>query len=80
MLAPARNSGNKNEAALSVRLLPGEEGAPVTSLANESLEQLRIGNPAARALPLLAVLAAKQEQVVILEAPAGFLRVEVKPC
>lgn len=52
----------------------------VTSLGNSSLETLRIGNPAARSLPLLGAVARQQAQRVIL--PVGddeFLSVEVEP-
>jgi len=80
LVPPRRSPHNDGEMTLSLRFRPDAERVPVTSLANHALEQLRIGNPAARALPLLVALAARQEQVVVLEAPSGRLQVEVEPC
>jgi hypothetical protein len=41
--------------------------APATVLAAAGLEALRLGNPAARALPLLAALAGEQRPGVVLD-------------
>ncbi|TCW82212.1 3-oxoacyl-ACP synthase [Burkholderia sp. SRS-46] len=41
--------------------------APATTLASSELEALRTGNPAARALPLLAALAARRSASVVLD-------------
>ncbi len=42
-------------------------GSPVTRMADPGLEALRLGNPAARALPLLAAIARDRERKVVLE-------------
>lgn len=52
-----------------------------TPVSVAALEALRVGNPAARALPLLSAIAAREERVVYLEcAGPGLLRVQVAPC
>lgn len=52
--------------------------APATPLAAPELEALRIGNPAARALPLLAMLAARQSGRIVLDyLPDTRLQVDV---
>lgn len=52
-----------------------------TALPDPALEALRVGNPAARALPVLAAIAAGSETTVFLESigPAP-LRVGISPC
>lgn len=60
-----------------LRLSVGAEGAP-TPMQHAGLEVLRLSNPAARALPLLRLLAAKTSGVVLLDSDgSGLLRVEV---
>jgi hypothetical protein len=52
--------------------------APATILAAPGLEQLRLGNPAARALPLLEALAQKRSSSVVLEyLPGTQLHVDI---
>ncbi|TCV87465.1 beta-ketoacyl synthase chain length factor [Sulfurirhabdus autotrophica] len=52
-----------------------------TPMTDPALETLRASIPAARALPLLAALARKSQEVVFLEYVAGnYLRVAVQPC
>jgi hypothetical protein len=54
--------------------------ADPTACQDAGLEALRCGNPAARALPLLAMLTARQCGSVLLELPHGVLEVAVAPC
>ena len=64
-------------AALDVELAHGVE----TRLEDEELEKLRLGNPAARSLTLLAALARGAAAEVLLSYVAGgSLRVRVVPC
>jgi hypothetical protein len=66
-------------AALEVAFVPQELEASRT--VDPGLEALRTGIPAARCLPLLAVLARGSRETVILEYVAGtHLRVAVTPC
>jgi hypothetical protein len=63
------------------RLELGLTHAPATVLAAPELEQLRLGNPAARALPLLEALARRRSTGVILEyLPGTQLRVDIAMC
>jgi hypothetical protein len=58
----------------------GPEEAP-TPMADPRLERLRAGNPAARGLPLLAVLARGRAAMVCLEEAAGTsAEIWVEPC
>jgi len=67
----------KGLAALDVELAQGAE----TRLDDEELEKLRLGNPAARSLPLLTALARGAAAEVVLSYVAGAsLRVRVVPC
>ncbi|CAN0623539.1 Ketoacyl_synth_N domain-containing protein [Burkholderia multivorans] len=61
VLAPQPNATAL--ARIDVRLTD----APATVLASPALEQLRVGNPAARALPLLEALAARRPASVVLD-------------
>lgn len=61
VLAPQASAGTL--ARIDVRLTD----APATTLASPGLEALRAGNPAARALPLLAALAARRPASVVLD-------------
>jgi hypothetical protein len=49
----------------------GYSGREATLMTDAGLERLRLGNPAARSLPLLAALALGQTTTVYLEAEAG---------
>lgn len=79
-LVLARARTNRALAQLDLELRPG--AGSETSLADAALEQLRRGNPAARALPLLAALAAgagpRPLDLPYLDGLA--LRVGVVPC
>ena len=64
-------------AALDLELAHGVE----TRLEDEELEKLRLGNPAARSLTLLAALArGSAAEVVLSYVAGGSLRVRVVPC
>jgi len=66
----------RTEARIDVELTD----APATTLASPALEAVRLGNPAARALPLLEALAAKQARTVVLDYLDDLrLRVDVVP-
>jgi hypothetical protein len=66
-------------AELSVRMAP--TGAGEASRCHDlGLEALRRGNPAARALPLLTMLAARSAGAVRLDLSHGLLDVDVVPC
>lgn len=53
--------------------------APETRLADPGLETLRLGNPAARMLPLLQALALGGTEPVVLPAPAGRIAAILEP-
>jgi hypothetical protein len=55
-------------------------GSAANGCADPGLEALRRGNPAARSLPLLVMLAARSAGRVQLELSHGSLEVEVVPC
>lgn len=66
--------------ACRVETLPATT-APTTTLASPPLEALRVGNPAARALPLLALLARGQAGEVTLDYLDGLaVRLALTPC
>jgi len=66
-------------ATIDVELEPGEPGE--SRLPDASLEAARLGNPAARSLPLLAALArGAAAQVVLRYVAAANLRARVAPC
>jgi hypothetical protein len=66
-------------AVLDVTFMP--QGTDATRVADPGLEALRTGAPAARSLPLLAVLARGARETVLVEFVAGtHLRVTVAPC
>ncbi|MEA2790451.1 MAG: hypothetical protein QOG73_2857, partial [Acetobacteraceae bacterium] len=74
-------------AALQLRLNPGIASPSIASPCNgasvcsdRGLEALRRGNPAARSLPLLAVLAGSSTGCVRLDLSHGAVDVEVAPC
>lgn len=74
----SRSPGEKAIARL--RIQPAD-GALASPMPDPALEQLRLGNPAARALPLLAALATRREARITLDYVAGRqLAVEVTPC
>ncbi len=56
-------------------------GAVPTPMSDGGLEALRCGNPAARALPLLAAIAGGRATGVVLESSGSVpLRIDVTPC
>ena len=72
VLAP--EAGAHTLARLGVRLTD----APASVLAASELERLRLGNPAARALPMLAALAQRRSARVVLEyLPGTQLQVDI---
>jgi hypothetical protein len=76
VLAPER--GAHTMAALDVGI---SRGAAVSRLADDGLEGLRSGVPAARSLPLLRAIARESQECVVVEYVSGAtLNVEVSPC
>jgi Beta-ketoacyl synthase, N-terminal domain len=73
VLAPASASGR----ALHIEVTPGD--APITRCADAAFEALRVGTPAARALPLLQALIAEAPGRVVLEGlPGSALAVHIQ--
>ncbi len=69
----------RNSAMFELEFLPGEEKP--TRMSDPALEELRLGIPAARVLPLLEALAREAEGDVVLDFLAETcLRVAVSPC
>lgn len=67
-------------AKLELQLLNGQAGAP-TMMSDAGLEALRVGNPAARALPLLQAITAETATQLIVPGIAGeHIALEVTPC
>lgn len=67
-------------AMLDIDLAP-EPGLACSRMAHEALEALRQGNPAARALPLLAALATPRVAELLLSHHAEqYVRIRVTPC
>jgi hypothetical protein len=65
----------------SLTLLPCDAGPPATPMADSGLEQLRLGNPAGRGLPLLAALAVGRPATVWLDSTSGTGgAIQVTPC
>jgi Beta-ketoacyl synthase, N-terminal domain len=64
-----------------VSVTSGSPGMLPTPLADERLERLRSGNPAARGLPLLAALARGRTETIWLEETGGTrAEIRVEPC
>jgi len=55
----------------ALTITAGQSGVAAAPMRDAGLERLRIGNPAARALPLLAAIAAGRSATICLEAAAG---------
>lgn len=66
-------------AELAIRMT-ADAATPATCCRDHGLDELRRGNPAARSLPLLALLAAGSTGSVRLELSYGALEVAVRPC
>ncbi len=77
VLSPAPSS--RACAELGVRLVDADQGE-ATSCADPGLERLRLGNPAARALPLLCALAGRAPDAVRLDLHRGAIDIAVTPC
>jgi lambda repressor-like predicted transcriptional regulator len=56
------------------------DGGDASACADRGLEVLRRGNPAARSLPLLVLLAGRSDGCVRFDLSRGALDVEVSPC
>jgi hypothetical protein len=64
----------------SLTISPLRDGKPATPMADANLERLRLGNPAARGLPLLAAIARGGSANICLEAAAGTgMEIAVEP-
>ncbi|HMH17397.1 MAG TPA: beta-ketoacyl synthase chain length factor [Burkholderiales bacterium] len=78
-LVLAHERGVKAFAAFELTFPTGGEKS--TRMSDSALEELRLGTPAARGLPLLEAIARNKEADVVLDLPAGKpLRVKVSPC
>lgn len=75
VLNPART-----DRAIADLRLDMASARPATSCADAGLEQIRRGNPAARALPLLAAIAARATAAIHLDFAAAALEIGVAPC
>jgi hypothetical protein len=76
VLAP--EPGPRSLASLAIEVTAGR--GTDTSLVDPDFERLRVGNPAARALPLLAGLARQEERIVALDYLGdGWLALRVSP-
>ncbi|HUM95097.1 MAG TPA: beta-ketoacyl synthase chain length factor [Candidatus Competibacter sp.] len=62
----------------TLRLAPAAD-APASRLTDPELERLRVGNPAARALPLLSAIARQTAESILLVERGRGIRVEVEP-
>lgn len=72
-------AGERSLACLDIELTC--DGGTLTTMIDPALEQLRTGNPAARSLPLLALLARREAGTVALPYVAGNrIDVSVEPC
>ena len=78
LLSPRRSE--KSMAALSINMtMSGADH--VTKMSNAELELLRCGNPAARALPLLAAIGRRQPDTITLDyLDDNNIRIQVTPC
>lgn len=73
--------GEKGARASACLDVGSARGETASGMADPALERLRLGNPAARALPLLAALAAQRPARVVLDYVAGRqLGIDVTPC
>lgn len=74
----AHEAGN---ALAAIEIEPAPAHAVETRLVDPILEAVRLGNPAARSLPLLAALAKGRDAEIVLECAGGQrLRARVVPC
>lgn len=74
VLSPVRSL--QTLASATLKLVDGGE----STLAWPSLERLRTANPAARGLPLLAALAARRAERLLLPSAGRALAVDLQPC
>ncbi len=68
----------RTSATFELEFLPGEEKP--ARMSDSALEELRLGVPAARALPLLEALARETQGKVVLDFLTETLRIAVIPC
>lgn len=75
-------SGNKTQRSQAeLELVISSRSGASTSVVHAELEAMRMGNPAARSLPLLAALATQTPTTIYLDYLAGKqLEVAVRPC
>lgn len=75
-------SGQRTQRSLAeMELAISSRSGASTSVAHAELETMRMGNPAARSLPLLAALATQTSATIYLDYLAGKqLEVMVRPC
>ena len=78
-LVLAAEPSGRAVAELMLRMAAGAK-AEASGCADHALEKLRRGNPAARSLPLLALLAARAKGSVRLDYGQGGLEIEIVPC
>ena len=69
-----------DRAHAELRLRMADSGADASGCADHGLETLRRGNPAARSLPLLVMLASRSSGSIRLDLSRGSLDVDVSPC
>lgn len=73
-----RASSSHDDAVLAHMSLRLEARGADTACTDAALEALRLGNPAARALPLLSLLATAKAGAVLLPTTSGSLRISVQ--
>jgi hypothetical protein len=74
LLSPAASAASVARLAMD---LIAVDTAPAGEMSDANLEELRRGNPAARALPLLSALAAGDDREVVLEYGGSDLRLRI---
>lgn len=80
-VALAMTSQATRQAFAALEISFGPRGENATGMSDSSLEALRRGVPAARSLPLLAVLARNATETIVIDCAAGNqLRIAVTPC
>jgi hypothetical protein len=79
-MALVLNSEPADRTFASLTISPPRDGKPATPMTDANLERLRLGNPAARGLPLLAAIARGGAAKICLDAAAGTgMEVAVEP-
>ncbi len=80
LLQPAGSGSDQGMAELTLELADPASTPMPTAISDPALEALRSGNPAARALPLLALLAKQGHGKVALPYLDGALQIEIHTC